>query len=291
MPSRDHFFNLYHADASTFVKAAPSRVDWRWAKAVELLRLGHSFARYTLEELQDPAITTAYEFRRMSDAGVCHYSDFPVASTAYDIFTSRSRLRLIMEGLLLCDPAYVSYADIAKIIGVDISVVDAYATIFFDARPYRENWGWLYEQFFFNTLHDPTPSHDTLTMARRIGAVWGHEIFVSLYKCGALWDERIQTLYGERLYEIYYKQALIGALCRGRASERDLKTVEVVFNHMRETAQSKIGSHDISESVFAFIQSAGIQVADPSLPENLALPAREPRAFELMRVAHQKAEV
>lgn len=287
MKPRDHYCQLYHSSTEDFQRPPPRRVDWRWAKVTELLRFTPAVARAFLEDEQDPGLVSAYEFRRMADSGDSRYADYPSTVGAYEIFNAADRDRIIIEGLLLCDPDHVSYADIAQATGIDISAVHAYAELFFDVRPYRDHWGWLFQTFFFNSLYDAASQRDQLHLARRIGLVYGHEVFVQFYRCDAPWGEKIKRTLGERVFEIYYKQAFLSTMVRGVSSDRDLKIIDTVITDINDTLKNGLGDDAVAQGVMAFLKAVPFTVADPSLEANLTLPAREPRAADLIQIAHK----
>lgn len=289
MKGQDYFLQLYHDSQDTYVQAAPERVDWRWNIVNQLLRAPQGVARYKLDSMDDPAIRSAYEYRRTADRRMS-VADFKTIPDAYALYIGDVTKRMVIEGLLLCDPEYVPYSMIAEAMHIDTSAVHAYASLFFDVRPYLDSWGWIFSQFFRSNLVESLSTRDNLALARQIAVMFGHEIFIQYYKSKLGFDAKAKVAFGDRIHEIYYKQALLTSKQRGHWSERDGKVLDSVIVDLRHELGDKGGDADHSAAMMAFLKAVPFTVADPSLDSNLQLPAREPRAHELIAVAAKPAE-
>ena len=227
----------------------------------------------------------------MSNAGFDSDSEFPAVAGAYDIFVNRPKQRLLIEGLLLCDPDEITYRWIAEGNGFDASVVHAYAFLFFDVRPRLDKWMWVFEMLFNQSLYETISGRDSLAQAHRVAWLCGPELFLAYTNPKESWDDATKTRMVERLSDMYYKQAFVQSFSRGHYNERDLKTIEYVIADVKNEAMKGIsGNEEHADAVLAFLQDVPLAVADPSVESNLSLPAREERIADHVDIAVTKLE-
>lgn len=255
---------------------APSRVDWRWAKAAVAAEYTASQAPYHLGK--DPGVLAAYRFKRAVDHGL-PYEGPEVVADAYELFSSRPYEKLYVEGMLLGGEANDEL--IAHKIGATADVVAVYHDIFFDIRSRRDSEGWIVAQLFQGSLYGGMSSRDRVGMLHRVAWLGGSALFSSYYS--GKHDPELRGIMLERMRDMLAKNSMLTSMCLGAGGgEQNLAVLQTCLEDTRQTiaaaAGAGSGDKEFGGAILDFLRSVPLQVADPTDTANLDMSAREPRA-------------
>ncbi len=256
---------------------APGRIDWRWAKAADATEYSDSEAAARLRS-EDHATQTAYLFKRTLDAGL-DVSAWPSLAAAYELFSSRDRERLFVEGMLLANATNDTTADMAA---CDPQDIQAFHDLFFDVRPRLEKPGWLVGQLFGGSLYGAINPRDKVAQLHRIAWLGGEEVFVSYYS--GQYNPNLGNQLADLVRGMLAKQSLLASMCITGRDEINIDVLRVFLEATQKDVANVVanGSDEKAAAILDFIQSVPLTVADPTNQANLALPAREPRANDYL---------
>ncbi len=266
---------------------APSRVDWRWAKAADAAEYTPSQALYRLQTA-DSLVAAAYRFKYAADHQLEVPYECEVVSDAYQLFTDRPYERLFVEGMLLGGEKNDSV--IAKKIGATPDVIAVFHDLFFDVRGYLEAEGWVVARLFEGSLYGGLSSRDRVGQLHRIAWLCGSYLFGSFYS--GKFDPGLRQQINLRMSDILTKNSMLTALCLGAGGgEQNVQVLAMCLEETRAAvaaaAESGTGDKEFAGAVLGFLRSVPLQVADPSDTAKLDLSAREARAHVSLSEALQ----
>lgn len=255
---------------------APNRLDWRWAQVVDACDYTDAQAVHRLRKADD-VTQQLYRFKRALDAGD-DVSSWPEMAAAYEIFINRENDRLYMEGALLTD---ASMDTIAADLACDVTDVDAFHDVFFDVKPRLTSPAWVVSNLFQGSLYAGLSVKDRVGQLRRVAWLGGFDIFRSYYTGNK--DPSLRGKIGECIRDMLAKQSFLVAGCINGGAEINMQMLSVYLDDTQKQLANAVGggSDEMGDILMKFITSFPMEVADPSNPANLNLPAREPRGHEL----------
>ncbi len=256
---------------------APGRIDWRWASAADATEYSDSEAVSKLQSA-DPATREAFLFKRALDAGL-DVSRWPSYSAAYELYSSREKERLFVEGLLLAGAPNELVADMSA---CDPEDVQAFHDLFFDVRPRLDKPGWVVAHLFGGTLYGAINPRDKVAQLHRIAWLGGEDVFLSYYS--GEWNPKLGNNLAALIKGVLAKQSLLASMCITGRDEINIDVLRVFLETTKEDIAKTVGggSKEQEAAVMEFIKSVPLTVADPTDQRNLNLPAREKRAHDYL---------
>ncbi len=256
---------------------APARIDWRWALACDASEYSETQALYRLRDADEPT-KDAYLYKRAADDGL-DTSKWPAIEAAYELHVNRPAERLFVEGMLLGEG---TNEYVASLNGCGPEDVQAYHDLFFDVRHRLQQPGWVVGQLFQGSLYQQLNPRDRIAQLHRVAWLGGIEVFESFYT--GRYDPEIRDAMVLRIRDMMSKQTLLASGCGGGSGELNLELMRLFIDDTNKTVADTVSgggqNKELGEAVMGFLSSMTLQVADPKLPANLTLPAREPRAVD-----------
>ncbi len=258
---------------------APDTPSWRWQKVVEQADNSPSRAAFFLSK--DPLVSRLYRFSQDEKHGRPIDPTDPVA-TAARIYLGRERLRLYIECLLLggCDNKYI--ADRVPMLTPE--EVGIYHDAFFDVRQFLKFPAWIVETIMNGELYQPMSRRDFTGLSHRLAWMCGPDI-VDILWTGKIMPDKKGKL-AEHVFNYMQVQTSLLVMTFGNKGEQDLEIIKMSVEKVADVISAS-GAIDedaqVKDTVLTFLQQFPIGVADPTLPENLELPAREPRIADLVK--------
>jgi hypothetical protein len=171
--------------------------------------------------------------------------------------------------------------------------LQAYHDLFFEVRPAFEQGsiGWLGCQLFRTGLYSHVSSRDHIGKMHRIAWLLGSRVVLS-YLTGGYHGTKpvdVQKAIAEHIRDYMLKLSSLNVMCMsGQGGELSIKMLEVMLDDVNKTLASKVAEQSGAEhgvEILRFLREVSVAVADPTDKRNLALPAREPRAADLIAQA------
>lgn len=265
---------------------APSRVDWRWAKAADAAEYQPSQAIYRLQAA-DPLTKAAYQFKWSNDHSL-PYEGPSVVADAFELFSNLPYERLFVEGLLVGGEQNDEV--IGRKIGATADVIACFHDLFFDVRSRREAEGWMVARLFQGSLYGGMSARDRVGQLHRVAWLGGSRLFTSYYT--GQYDNQLRDELVLRMRDILAKNSLLTAMCLGAGgSEKDIAVLQTCIEDTRAqvaaAASAGTGDSEFAKAIMGFLHSTPLQVADPTDRANLDMSAREDRAHESLTKALQ----
>jgi hypothetical protein len=260
------------------VALAPDRTDWRWLQAVQATDFTDSQAQYQLRDADD-VTRRAYLFKRAADAGL-DTSRWPEFEAAHELWANRPTEKLFIEGMLL---GKQSVDRIAYDVCCGSQDIQIFHDLFFDVTHRLDRPGWLVARMFQGNLYSPLSSRDRVGIMHRLAWLAGPELFKSYYT--GVWDPSIADILKVRIADMTAKQALVSSMCIGGRGDLDIEVLRLFFDDAKQKVKDTVaqsGDKGMSDAVMGFLSDLSVKVANPLDPANLHLPAREPRAHEII---------
>jgi len=249
----------------------PDRPDWRWARVADLTQYSHTAALARLQR-EDELTRLVYDFRRALDRGM--EEDYPELAAAYDLYMNHKQQRMLVEGLML---AGASNDKLCEYGFFNDKLLNYYHDVFFWVRPGLDKPIWLNAVIFGGMPHINAHHKDVTGTVHRLAWKLGADIFAELLKRGLSSDMnmiQVRSLAAEVL------TTQLAMLSFSAGSGRDLPEWGARVLDFAKDQKPGSDSTDIDSILDTLLGKDGISVADPTIQDNLSLPARELRAHE-----------
>ncbi len=255
------------------LQLAPSRPDWRWARATVLS--GQSDMRMAGRlPTEDPLVCQAVKFKRWFDRnmGPGEYSD---VQAAHHVFLNDQFQRMYMEAWIL---AGATNEQVADQLWCGPGVVQWYHDLFFAVREGLNRPSWICATIFRGAPHRGLHKTDQHGLHLRLAWLGGYET-LKLYVQSKTFDAPSIKLIREFMRANLLKCGVDLSFNSGLDPDSAMFVVSLLNEGKEESGASKsiIADHIaqlISET------SSLIGLAPPNAARNLTLGAREPRVYE-----------
>lgn len=246
---------------------APDRVDWRWARVVELSQYSDTEALPRLSK-DDGVTQSAFRFKRALDKGLGE--NHPQLYAAHYIYINKSHIRQMIEALIL---AGASDEKVMEYIWVDDpGVIQAYHDLFFCVRPGLNRFAWICSTVFGGLPHQNTHQLDRHGILLRLAWFGGLEVAEQLLRGGTL-SQDVRLRLREVMKDALLRNATETALTLTSRSDQAPDLMRLTLD-MSDAGDAGSGS-GYEDAVAEFMGGIGLAVANPRDQRNLSLPARE----------------
>jgi hypothetical protein len=246
---------------------APDRVDWRWARIVELSQYSDTEALPRLKK-EDEVTRRAFKFKRAFDKGLG--DDYPEFNAAHYIYVNKHHTRHILEALLL---AGASNSKILEYVWADVEdVIQAYHDLFFCVRAGLNKPAWICSTVFGGLPHQNVHQLDKHGIFLRLAWYGGLTVAEELIRGGTLTEE-VRMQLRDVMKDALLRSATETALTLTSRSDQAPELLRITLDSSEEDAGAKIGEYE--RAVADFMGDLSITVANPKDERNLSLPARE----------------
>jgi hypothetical protein len=162
--------------------------------------------------------------------------------------------------------------------------VGIYHDAFFDVRQFLKFPAWIVETIMNGELYQPMSRRDFTGLSHRLAWMCGPDI-VDILWTGKIMPDKKGKL-AEHVFNYMQVQTSLLVMTFGNKGEQDLEIIKMSVEKVADVISAS-GAIDedaqVKDTVLTFLQQFPIGVADPTLPENLELPAREPRIADLVK--------
>lgn len=259
------------------------RPDWRWAHVLELTAMRETMARARLEAINDPAVTSAYEFKLFSDRNF-DVSEYDYVQAAYALWTEHPGMRSSLEAYLLCDD--LSVEDVAHRMRIQPGDVAAYSSIFFDVRSGLNNIGWMCTILFGDLMASFSEAFTASRLGKlhRMGWFFGSTIVDYYCDIKKHSSPEVRNAIGNKMKDIAYRYSMAASFCKTHVDESNIAVIQAVLTDIKDRAAEAAGvsPNDNADAVMAFFNSTPLSVASPAEEANKMLPRREKRVHEIL---------
>jgi hypothetical protein len=217
----------------------------------------------------------------MSDMELPHAEQDPV-ETAASLYLDREKLRLFVECMLLAGADNQTLSK--QVAGLTVDEAEAFHACFFEVRPYLATPSWVVETVMGGEMLQPLSRRDSPALYHRIAYICGPELFQTMWS-GRCPPEQ-QGKLAEYVLGYMRMQTAMLMMTFGNKGDQDIELIKIAVDGVQETIKSTPSlnqEESARQAVLGFLEQFPIGVADPTKPENLTLPAREPRVRELVR--------
>jgi hypothetical protein len=246
---------------------APDRVDWRWARVLELTQYSDTEALPRLRH-EDEVTRRAFRFKRMFDKGLG--DEFPEMHAAHHIYINQPHYKDILEVLLLSGASDEKILDYvwAKSCGV----ITSYHDLFFAVRPGLSKPGWICASVFGGMPHQSVHHLDRHGIMLRMAWYGGLSVVEDMLKGGIL-SADVQDKLRSVMKDALLRNAAETALTLNNNSEQAPDLLRITMD--MPSANSDKDVSPLEEVVDDFLGGLTLTVADPTDKRNLSLPAKE----------------
>lgn len=259
---------------------APSRPDWRWARATTLSEYGQSELAWRLPR-EDAFVRLAVQF--LTAPGPIREDLVPEVAAAAELIVNRPHERAHLEGLILAgadNPKIMEYMEIPA------QVIDMYSALFFDVRGRKPST--VASMVFQGFAHKGTHPGDRLGIAHRIAWMGGVQIFERFITNGLMPDET-RNLLKQFNIDVMLKNTAELIMTAGARGDQAVEFVKLSLDVEREEQEAKAekaalaaasagpGEETLEAALSNFTSGLAISVADPTLEANLTMPKAEKR--------------
>lgn len=243
---------------------------WRWTRAQKIVsEYKTEFARAGVLTREDPYVARAV--RHLSAKSNRLPSPHPEIEDAYTLFSAPAAhaARGMLEPMLLVG---MSNKEIADELPVSASGVELYEKLFFNVRPYLDKRAALCAIVFKGMPYAAVNKLSRNELALRMAYLGRKDLLMELITCNR--DEATELECIEVTRSVMRKRALEFVL-QGSSEETGSEQLKIVLD--RKDDKGGKSNDQVTKATAEFLASVALTVADPTVKDNLALPAKEPR--------------
>jgi len=270
--------------ARNFFSEWSGRLDARWQVACEVRNLALQYqgrarqdevglAQLALREV-DPLTRAAYHLKRALDDEMADERD-PLAQAYALAYIASPSDRTLAECLIL---GGASDEIVARELGCAPAVIAGFCTLFFDVRGRTRSE--IVSNLMPNGIHDPDRCpQDVIGTQHRFALFFGWESFLN-------WHNGVLKPSAELRHDVaaLAMETLKTRLVVGESTDELTRAMAVVVARQGVGTESPGSSQDreLASAIGDFLHGMEVRVADPTDPIHQHLPAREPRAHEIL---------